>query len=117
MKHKKTGKYFPMKDTGHVTEKLTFIFSTFWIFHRFSINIRTDVHFCLFALGNERILVACKSLRIASRFTKFIRDQCPFISQCKQNKYVFFNPEVILSVLIIHGVRICLHVPTVFHHA
>ena len=32
----------------------------------FSINIRIEVH-CLFALGNESRLVACKSLRIAQQ--------------------------------------------------
>ena len=37
-----------------------------------------------FVFGNERTLVACKSLRSALRFTRFTRDQCPFISQCKQ---------------------------------
>ena len=26
MKHKETGKYFPMNATGHVMEKLTFVF-------------------------------------------------------------------------------------------
>ena len=39
-----------------------------------------------FAFGNERTLFTCKSLRSCSRFTRFTRDQCPFISQCKPKK-------------------------------
>ena len=38
MKHKKTGKYFPMNATeGHMTEKLKLIFSTFYLslFHKY----------------------------------------------------------------------------------
>ena len=66
-----------MKDTGNMSGKLTWIFSTFGGFHRFSINIRIEVHFCSFALGNERTLVACKSLRSALRFTRLTSDQCP----------------------------------------
>ena len=38
----------------------------------------------LFALGNEITRVACKSLRSASRITRFTRDPCPFIYQCQQ---------------------------------
>ena len=56
-----------MKDTGHVTGKLDIDFFDFLgDFHRFSISIRIKVHFYSFALGNERTLVACKSLRSAS---------------------------------------------------
>ena len=46
----------------------------------------------LFAFGNERTLVTCtcKSLRRASRITIFTRDQCPFISQCKQKSVLQF---------------------------
>ena len=57
-----------MKDTGHVTEKLTliFFFDFLGVFHRLCINIRIEVHFCSFASGNET-LVACKSLRSASQ--------------------------------------------------
>ena len=56
------GKYFPMNVTGHVTEKLTLIFRHLGLYIcRFSINIRIEVRF--FALGNERIRVACKSLK------------------------------------------------------
>ena len=51
-------------------------------FHRLSINIRIEIHLFLFALGNERTLVTCKSLRSA----RFTRDQCPFISQCEWKK-------------------------------
>ena len=39
-----------------------------------------------FTLGNERTQVACKSLRSALRFTRFTRDQCPFISQYIRKK-------------------------------
>ena len=78
------GKHFPMKDTSHMTEKLTLIFSLFlWVMCRFSINIRIEGHF-LFALGNDRTP--------ASRFTRFTRDRRLFISQCKQK--VYFNPEI-----------------------
>ena len=35
-----------MKDTGHVTEKMTLVFFDFLgVFHRFNINIRIEVHF------------------------------------------------------------------------
>ena len=34
-----------MKDTGHVTEKLILIFRLLGVCHRFSINIRIEVHF------------------------------------------------------------------------
>ena len=52
-----------MKDTGHVTEMLTIVFFDFLgVFHHFSINIRTEVRF-LFALRNERTLVACNIKR------------------------------------------------------
>ena len=89
MKHKKTvANIFPMKDTGHVTEKNDIDFFDFLGF--FSINIRIEVHLCSFALENERTLVACKSLRIASRFTKFTRDQC--LSFPNANEKVYFNP-------------------------
>ena len=80
MKHKNTVvNIFPMRDTGHVTEKGVF-----------SINIRIEVHFCSFALENERPLVARKYLRIASRFTKFTRNQC--LSFPNANEKVYFNP-------------------------
>ena len=45
MKHKKIWQIFPMKDTGHVTEKLTLLFPLLWIFCHFSINIRIEVYF------------------------------------------------------------------------
>ena len=72
-----------MKDTGHVTEKLTLIFFYFiGVFHCFSINIRIKEHFfrlhwemkghlscvnlvkrfCSFALGNETKKSALQSL-------------------------------------------------------
>ena len=38
----------------------------------------------LFALGNERTLVTCKSCEVQSVSQRLTRDQCPFISQCKQ---------------------------------
>ena len=73
-----------MKDTGQVTEKLTLIFFDILEgFHRFSMNIRIEVHFLSFGFGKERTLVSCKSFRNASRFTRFTRDQCPFISPKK----------------------------------
>ena len=74
-----------MKDTGHVTKILTWILFDFQGLFVASvyIYIRIEVPF-LFAFGNERTLVACKSLRSASRFTRFTRDQCPFIPKCKQ---------------------------------
>ena len=83
MRHKKNcGNYFPMKETGHMTEKLTliFFFDLLEVFRRFSINIRIEVHclfVCLFfpfALENERTLVdmiECKSLRSASHTVAF----------------------------------------------
>ena len=37
-----------------------------------------------FALGNERTLITCKSCEAWSASQRFTRDQCPFISQCKQ---------------------------------
>ena len=37
---------------------------------------------CLFALGNERTLVTCKSCEAWSASQRLTRDQCPFISQC-----------------------------------
>ena len=72
MKYKKTGKFFPMKDTGHVTETLTLIFFLLFrvFFYPFSINIR---------------------IKVALHFTIFTRDPCPFIFKCKQTK-VYFNP-------------------------
>ena len=70
-----------------------FFFDFLGVFHRFSINIRIEVQKCTlfsFALGNERTLVACKSLRSASRFTRFTRYQ-PFHFPM-QTKKVYFNP-------------------------
>ena len=40
----------------------------------------------LFALGNERTLVTCKSCEVQSASQGFTCDQCPFISQCKRKK-------------------------------
>ena len=69
-----------MKDTGHVTEKLTLVFFLAFLggFHRVSINIRIEVHVFSFPLGNERTL--------GRAFQRFTRDQCPFISQCNRKK-------------------------------
>ena len=88
MKQKKTvANIFSVKDWSR-DGKIDIDFFDFLGF--FSINIRIEVHFCSFALENERTLVACKSLRIASRFTKFTRDQC--LSFPNANEKVYFNP-------------------------
>ena len=54
----------------------------------------------LFALGNERTLVMCKSLRSASGFKRFTRDQCPIISQFALSKSrwrsIAFSPKIML---------------------
>ena len=86
-----------MKDTDHVTN---IDFFDFWgVFHRFSIHIRIEVHFCSFALGNERTLVTYKSCEAR---------KCPFISKCKrksvlqslnESEYMY---EGILKVMHIH---------------
>ena len=82
-----------MKDTGHMTEILTliFFFYFFGVFHCFSINIRIEVHLFLFVLGNERTLIACKSLRSTLRFTRLTRDQCPFISLKEMLKFIIYR--------------------------
>ena len=76
MKHKKTvANIFQWKASVTWPKYWHWFFFDFLgvIFH-FSINIRIEVHFFVFALGNERTLVACKSLRSASRFTRFTHD-------------------------------------------
>ena len=80
MKHNKTmANIFQWKTPVTLPKTVHWFFGLLGFFGRFSINIRIEVHPVLFALGNERTLVA-------SPFTRFTRDQCPFISQCKQKK-------------------------------
>ena len=85
-----------------MTEKLTLIFSTFTGYvsfkHKdmvwsplFGLHWEMKGHWSrvnLWEALHERTLVACKSLRSASRFTRFTRDQCPFISQCKHKSVI-----------------------------
>ena len=68
--------------------KFDFVFFIYFlrVIGHFSINIRIEEHFLWFALRNERTLDACKSLRSALCFSRFTRDPCPFISQCKQKR-------------------------------
>ena len=40
----------------------------------------------LFALGNERTLVTCKSCEARSASQRLTCDQCPFVSQCNKTK-------------------------------
>ena len=53
----------------------------------FSINIRIEVHFFLFALGNKRTLVACQSLRSASNENKKKCSSILKYSFCKRLRY------------------------------
>ena len=100
MKHKKTVAYIFQWKTLVTWQKTDMDFSYFLgVFHRFSINIRIEIHLFLFALGNERTLVACKSLRSASRFTRFTRDQYPFISQCKQKSVLQSLTKAVFWIL------------------
>ena len=86
MKFKKTvANIFQWKTPVTWPKNWHWFFDFLGVICHLSINIRIEVHF-LFAFENERTLVACKSLRSAWRFTRFTRDQCPFISQCKQKK-------------------------------
>ena len=88
-----------------------FFFRLLGVICRFSINIRIEVHFYVLTLGNERTLVACKSSRSTSRFTRFTRDQCPFISRCKQksvlqsrnkSKYsIFYSIELLILTIVV----------------
>ena len=67
IKHKKTVAYIFQWKTLVTWRKIEIDFFNFlWGFHHFSIEKRIKVHFFSFALGNERTLVACKSLRSAS---------------------------------------------------
>ena len=75
-----------MKDTGHVTKKL--IFSTFRGYCCLSINIRIEVHIFLFALGNERTPVTCKSCEEQSTSQRGV------FHFPMQTKKVYFNPQV-----------------------
>ena len=87
-----------MNATGHVTVQLRFygsrdgkIDDDFFYFLGVALsvalnglNMRIEVHFfvCIGKLKDTGRVY--KSLRSASRFTRFTCDPCPFISQCKQ---------------------------------
>ena len=82
-----------MKDTRHVTKKLTLILS---IICHLSIDIRIEVHFLLHWEMKGHWL----RVNIGKRFTRFTRDQCPFISECKQKNVLQSLNKVLLSCLI-----------------
>ena len=59
--------------------KQTYFFLALW-----EGNANQDIYILIRLL----VHVAFKSLRNALRFTRFTRDQCPFISQCKQKSVI-----------------------------
>ena len=64
-------------------------FDFLWVICHLSINTRIDVHLLLFALGNERTPVACKSLRSDSQFTRFTRDRG--VPEFPNSNKIYFN--------------------------
>ena len=96
------GKYFPMKDTGHVTETLTDFLYFLGVICHLGLKITIKVRFFLFALENERTLRVnlCIALRahnsesIVRDGQSMLRNQIDFSSftNAKQSDSLVVNP-------------------------